>query len=68
MITFITDRIDCPGRVERWRDKIYLLFPSSPPGEWHPAIPSREACRTMTRPVRMSPLSVVILVFLMAGP
>src|ERR1700686_5499916 len=34
----------------------YLLFPSSPPGEWHPAIPSREPLQEISGIFMPSPV------------
>src|SRR5207244_8406882 len=39
----------------------YLLFLSSPPGEWHPAIPSREPLQAIGRYIRAIAGSKILL-------
>src|ERR1700730_13314213 len=39
----------------------YLLFPSSPPGEWHPAIPSRGPLQALGRYIRAIAGSKILL-------
>src|SRR5882672_3471677 len=39
----------------------YLLFPSSPPGEWHPAIPSREPLQALGPYIRAIAGSKILL-------
>src|ERR1700676_1393326 len=39
----------------------YLLFPSSPPGEWHPAIPSREPLQAIGPYIRAIAGSKILL-------
>src|ERR1700688_656339 len=39
----------------------YLLFPSNPPGEWHPAIPSREPLQALGPYIRAIAGSKILL-------